>query len=303
MINFKVTLIVPCYNQAQYLSETLLSIVNQTYENWECIIINDGSIDDTHQLAQNWLEKDKRFKYLQKENGGLSSARNAGLELAEGDYIQFLDSDDIIDSKKFEFSIAEIKKSQSKNKTIVISYFNFFTNNISNATNEYCTLTPELLNFKSVLYNWDYEFSIPIHCGFFSADLFSDFRFSTELKAKEDWLMWLHFFKKDITIHFIDLPLAFYRSHPESMTKDRKFMEQNTIKVLQLFKNILPEDEYHNYLIFVIQKKNAELETLRNKLPKDRITFWSKVDNKRKKKTLIRSLLKYCFSIFTLKKK
>ncbi|WP_374360648.1 glycosyltransferase family 2 protein, partial [Cloacibacterium sp.] len=73
-----ISVVVPCYNQAQYLDECLQSVLNQTYQDWECIIVNDGSPDHTEEIAKNWVEKDTRFIYLSKENGGLSSARNAG---------------------------------------------------------------------------------------------------------------------------------------------------------------------------------------------------------------------------------
>ena len=86
-----VTVIVPCYNQGEYLNDALLSILNQTYSKWECIIINDGSRDNTSEIANFWCKQDHRFKYLKKDNGGLSSARNAGLKISIGKYIQFLD--------------------------------------------------------------------------------------------------------------------------------------------------------------------------------------------------------------------
>ena len=95
-MNKLVSIIVPCYNQAQYLPEALQSVLDQTYSDWECIIVNDGSPDDTDIVAKEWLVKDTRFKYIYKENGGLSSARNAGIESSKGDYILPLDADDKI---------------------------------------------------------------------------------------------------------------------------------------------------------------------------------------------------------------
>jgi len=97
-INAKISVIVPCYNQAQYLPDSLNSIFAQTYTNWECIIVNDGSPDNTEEVAMDWCKKDKRFKYLKKENGGLASARNAGIKIALGKYILPLDADDKISS-------------------------------------------------------------------------------------------------------------------------------------------------------------------------------------------------------------
>jgi glycosyltransferase involved in cell wall biosynthesis len=78
-MNPKISVIVPCYNQAIYLDECLQSVLDQTHENWECIIVNDGSTDHTEETAKKWTEKDARFIYIYKKNGGLSSARNAGL--------------------------------------------------------------------------------------------------------------------------------------------------------------------------------------------------------------------------------
>ena len=93
-MNQLISVIVPCYNQAQYLDECLQSVLDQTYQDWECIIVNDGSPDNTEEVAKNWVEKDSRFKYFYKENRGLSSARNLGIEKSIGKYLFFLDSDD-----------------------------------------------------------------------------------------------------------------------------------------------------------------------------------------------------------------
>ncbi len=113
MSNSLVSVIVPCYNQAQYLPEALQSVLDQTYTHWECIIVNDGSPDDTHKVTQEWLAKDARFKYIQKENGGLSSARNAGIDVAVGEFILPLDADDRIGSEYLELATEEFKKDDS----------------------------------------------------------------------------------------------------------------------------------------------------------------------------------------------
>lgn len=101
-----ISIIIPCHNQAQYLDESLESVVNQTYQNWECIIINDGSTDDTEKKAENWLQKDSRFKYIYQENEGVSTARNKGIENSFGIYIQFLDGDDILQRDKLLYQAA-----------------------------------------------------------------------------------------------------------------------------------------------------------------------------------------------------
>ena len=87
-----VSVIIPCFNSEQYLSQCLKSVTSQTYEDLEIIIINDGSTDGTANIVNSI--NDDRIRYHYKENGGLSSARNAGIEISKGSCIAFLDSDD-----------------------------------------------------------------------------------------------------------------------------------------------------------------------------------------------------------------
>lgn len=101
-----ISIIVPCYNQAQYLDECLQSVFNQSYQNWECIIVNDGSTDDTEIKARKWENKDSRFKYIFQENLGVSDARNNGIEYSSGTYIQFLDGDDILQQEKLSYQVS-----------------------------------------------------------------------------------------------------------------------------------------------------------------------------------------------------
>ncbi|MEM8520125.1 glycosyltransferase family A protein [Flavobacterium sp. PL12] len=108
-----VSIIVPCYNQAQYLSEALQSILDQTYQNWECIIVNDGSPDNTEAVAQEWLAKGSRFKYVYKENEGLSSARNSGIEIAIGEFILPLDADDKIGKDYLKLALQAFENDQT----------------------------------------------------------------------------------------------------------------------------------------------------------------------------------------------
>lgn len=102
-----VSVIVPCYNQAQYLAEALNSVLAQNVGNWECIIVNDGSPDYTEEVAKGYVSKDSRFKYIQKENAGLSSARNIGIEQALGSFILPLDADDRIAADYLQLALTE----------------------------------------------------------------------------------------------------------------------------------------------------------------------------------------------------
>ena len=93
-----ISIIVPIYNAEQYLEKCVDSIINQTYTNLEIILVDDGSPDNCGAICDEYAKKDSRIKVIHKPNGGLSSARNAGLDLAKGDYLTFIDSDDYVES-------------------------------------------------------------------------------------------------------------------------------------------------------------------------------------------------------------
>jgi glycosyltransferase involved in cell wall biosynthesis len=98
-----ISVIVPVYNVEKYLEKCVNSIINQTYNNLEIILVDDGSKDNSGKLCDEFSKKDFRIKVIHKENGGLSDARNAGLEVASGEYISFIDSDDFIDLDFYEY--------------------------------------------------------------------------------------------------------------------------------------------------------------------------------------------------------
>jgi len=104
-----VSIIVPCYNQGKYLSEALDSVLAQDYKNWECFIVNDGSIDNTQEIASIYCDKDSRFQYIFKENAGLSAARNTGINASKGKYILPLDADDKIGNKYCSMAVAKLE--------------------------------------------------------------------------------------------------------------------------------------------------------------------------------------------------
>ena len=97
-----ITVVVPVYKVEQYLDECVQSLVNQTYRNLEIILVDDGSPDNCPAMCDGWAKKDGRIRVIHKENGGLSSARNVGIDNARGEYISFVDSDDFLDSHMYE---------------------------------------------------------------------------------------------------------------------------------------------------------------------------------------------------------
>ena len=102
----KISVIIPIYNVEKYLSRCLESVINQTYKNLEIILVNDGSTDNSSKIIQQYY--DPRIKIINKINGGLSSARNAGLKICTGDYITFVDSDDWIELDMIEFMTKQV---------------------------------------------------------------------------------------------------------------------------------------------------------------------------------------------------
>lgn len=109
----KISVIVPIYKVENYLNRCLDSLVNQTYKNLEIILVDDGSPDKCPQMCDEWAKKDKRIKVIHKENGGLSSARNAGLDKMTGQYVMFVDSDDYIHKQACEILLNNLEKSDS----------------------------------------------------------------------------------------------------------------------------------------------------------------------------------------------
>lgn len=111
-MNPLISIIVPIYNVERFLDRCVQSIINQTYKNLEILLIDDGSPDDCPNIAAQWARKDYRVKVYHKSNGGLSDARNYGLDRAKGEYIAFVDSDDYIEPEMYEIMIKGILDNQ-----------------------------------------------------------------------------------------------------------------------------------------------------------------------------------------------
>src|SRR5688572_1866005 len=90
-----VSVIIPAYNAGPFISETLESVLAQTYSNWEVIVVNDGSKDNTENILKQYSEKDPRISFISKTNSGVSDTRNKGIDKAKGEFIAFLDADDV----------------------------------------------------------------------------------------------------------------------------------------------------------------------------------------------------------------
>ncbi len=250
MDNPSISIIVPCYNQAHFLDATLESVYLQTYKNWECIIVNDGSPDNTNEVADRWIKKDSKFKYIYQENGGLSNARNTGLKNAKGDYLICLDSDDILHKQKLEKSVVTLIAEKSQ---VVVTNFLRFKSSIKQLRPAHCKLSLDLLNYESILLNWDRKFTFPPHTVMFSKNLIKDIRFNENLKAKEDWFFWLDIFKQKPNTSYIKEPLVFYRKNPNGMTKNFQHMQTNrSFAYITIFENLKSSDLKKSFLSKII---------------------------------------------------
>ncbi|AZA91283.1 Hyaluronan synthase [Chryseobacterium nakagawai] len=201
------SIIVPCYNQEKYLSETLDSVLAQTSQNWECIIVNDGSTDHSEKIIDEYCEKDSRFIKLNQHNQGLSASRNNGIKLAKGTLILPLDGDDRIGTHYLE--LAEKEFAKSPQPKLVYCQAEFF-----GAKNEFWDLPA--YNYEKLL------FLNHIFCSaiFKKEDYLKTSGYDTDMKlGYEDWEFWVQLLRKDDIVIQLDSIQFFYRQREDSMVK------------------------------------------------------------------------------------
>lgn len=255
MNNLKVSIIVPCYKQAQYLDECLQSVLNQTYTNWECIIVNDGSPDNTEEVAKKWIERDGRFKYIFKENGGLSSARNAGTEMAEGTFVLPLDADDYISANYLHECLSVISK-DSEIRVVYGKAFKFGIENIEWRLSSY--------SFAKLL-----EFNMIFCTALYRKD---DWRkvggYDVNLKlGLEDWEFWINILKNGGRAVQNENCCFFYRVKQISMIKKLSNERDKKKLILEYIFN-KHSDAYTNLSHFELYLKGKQLEKKFNNLEK-----------------------------------
>lgn len=194
-----VSIIVPCYNQEKYILECLDSVKAQTYLNWECIVIDDGSIDNTKLLVQDYIQNEKRIKYYFQQNTGVSTARNNAIKMSSGKYILPLDGDDKIGNSYLEKAVYQLKNNDKL--AVVYCKAQLFGNSSGNW--ELPNYSFELLLKRNV---------------FFCTALFkkSDFDktngFDSLMKVGlEDWDFWISLLSNGGQVHQINETLFYYR--------------------------------------------------------------------------------------------
>lgn len=219
-----VSVIIPSYRQANFLPETVASLQRQTHGCWEAIIVDDGSLDDTQQVVEKIIAHDPRVRFFQQPNGGPSSARNLGLRMARGRWIQFLDGDDLLEPRKFEIQTAQLRQAPP----LALSYSDYWHGAAHDPAQRVpsirlpCrfTCTDPLVDLAL---DWETAFSIPIHAPLVDAAFFRELgiRFDESLRNHEDWDVWMKVVGQASVIHFVDQELAVYRVCEGSNSRDR----------------------------------------------------------------------------------
>lgn len=245
---FLISIVIPVYNAEKYLEQCLNSITNQTYKNFEVILVNDGSIDHSESICMDFVKVDTRFKYFTKVNGGASSARNLGLDNAQGKYITFIDADDWVDENHLEVLINNIKEN---NSDMAVSSIKKFDNVSRFKFRVYSNQEKYLLNYNK-LNREEFLVILPklIHASnsykiavskLFKKELVMDIRFDESIVYGEDLDFFFKIYNNISIISCVDEVTYVYRRHNESTSS--KFNQQYAEQELLIYKKIYEKIE------------------------------------------------------------
>ena len=220
-----VSIVIPTFNYGNFLPDTLKSIKNQTFENWECIVVDDGSTDDTKTVINRFISDDGRFKYFFQNNSGPSAARNNGIKLSSGEFIQFLDGDDLIEDKKLELQLQYF--AEHPETDIVYGPARYFTSEqpdelLFDRYGENRPWMPQITSKgQPVLAEMLQRNIMAINCPLSRRNIFENCGyFDEQLKYYEDWEFWLRCALGGKYFAFLDRPntAARVRFHPKSLS-------------------------------------------------------------------------------------
>lgn len=239
-----ISVVVPIYNVENYIEKCLDSIINQSYRNLEIILIDDGSTDKSSEICDRYKQDDERIMVIHKQNGGLSSARNAGLNIASGEYIGFVDSDDYIEYDMFELLL---QKSINMQVDIVGCGVNFINNN--SVIKRYCENEEKIINsFEAVIQILENKNCNAVWNKLYKRDIFNDINFE-EGKLYEDTFLLPKVFSKKLKVMFINQCKYNY------FIRSNSIMGKSTIRP-----NVDLIEAYNNLLNFLnsIEEYNIE---------------------------------------------
>ncbi len=242
-----ISVIIPVYKVEKYLEECVKSVINQTYKNLEIILVDDGSPDSCPILCDEWAKRDSRIVVIHKENGGLSSARNAGVAIAKGEYIGFVDSDDFVALDMYEKMYNAILKSNAELCICGMKWINedgSVYEKISPSPIIDEVLTKEEAFYK--LFGLSYSYYVTSVNRLYKKNIFEKVVFPAG-KLYEDEFTAHHFFEECESIVCIKDELYFYVQHQGSITHSAY-----TIKKMEAV-----DSSYDRYMFFK-EKKDKE---------------------------------------------
>jgi glycosyltransferase involved in cell wall biosynthesis len=231
-MNKKVSIIIPTYNYGRYLQETIQNLQEQTHDLWEAIIIDDGSNDGTDEIIKPFLQADSRIKYFKQKNKGVSAARNLGLQHAQGDYIQFLDADDMLSENKLSLQLSFF----DQHPEVDISYTDNFYFLDGEPQTWYPDLEmegriwmPKLIGKGTVAINTLLKNNIGVVSSpLIRAKVLSQVSgFDTQIAHTEDWKFWISCALSNAYFHYFPHPKAYtlIRIHRTSVSQNRLSMQ------------------------------------------------------------------------------
>lgn len=224
MSNISISVLMPVYNSEKFLLETVQAVINQSYIDWELILVDDGSTDNSKEICTKLMNDDKRIKYIFQENLGVSHTRNVALENAKGKYIVFVDSDDLIHEDYLKILINSIEKSNSD-----VSVCNFIERKISNTgkiediTREfYPKEVMEMSEMKDYIMDFGNSGLLnPLWNKIYKREIIenNNITFDEKVETGEDFIFNLQYFRKVKKISFIKDSLYYYiRRNNNSIT-------------------------------------------------------------------------------------
>lgn len=231
-----VSVIIPTYNYGSFITEALTAVLNQTYADWECIVVDDCSTDNTASIVQSFIQRDGRFQYLKTiSNAGVSAARNLGIRQAKGEWIQFLDADDLISSDKIEVQL-QFLLANPKVDIVYSDFFHFTDHADFSSKGEYAIhervngsghlVVPVLLRGNIFRMN-----TLLIRKN----TMLESGLFREEFRSVEDWEFWLRILSRGAEIRFLPdvRAMSAVRVNPNGLSKDQSTMKKFYLPVLQ----------------------------------------------------------------------
>lgn len=286
-----VSVIIPAYNIEDYIGRCLDSIISQTYKNLEIIVVDDGSRDYTGEILDNYAKKDRRIKVIHKENGGVSSARNKGIEAAEGDYIGFIDGDDLIEPEMYKTLVDLLEE---ENVDIAhCGYQMVFPDRIDyyhNTGKKKIQTTEEGL--KDLLSGEMIEPGLVNKL--YKKELIKNCRLNETVKINEDLLMNYQLFKLSQKSVYYDITPYSYMIRSSSATGANSLItkREDSLRVL----NQIKDDCINNNLLSIIYKRYIYLlmAICRDGLKDKSYMKYQKKQRKQLKKELKTDVFKSC---------